>query len=699
MGSQPILGAHSKELQASLYPQPLKPRQIRLLSFSFFESDFLHCSVDFVAEPSPAKEVVYDALSYVWGNQRSDLQPIRCNGQNLFVTKNLRDALGAVWSSNPHVLIWADALCINQSDDEEKSEQVARMHHVYSDAACVRVWLGDMSRAVTKMLPHLTEYDTMEIKDSVGNQPYLGWGCHCIDHKGRRWELCLSRRPNSLDSESSVSRMWSDVLHGLNDILSREWFERAWTMQEAILARRAVLHIGAQTMDWDDFRRRISKSDGSGLQIRNYLVHEVFAAHEAIQKREYSLSQFLLLSWPRKAYDPRDKVFSLLGLLPDQLFKVDYSRSTRDVYIAATRACISVDKNLRVLSAAGLTKKQAMGLSENEVKCSHAEYCPADEAKCDCESCDCEPSEIEDKSLLCGLPSWVPDWRAAGCRESIDQTDWYMTVRKDGSLHVGEAVTVQPQDDLSRCLLLRGSVLGQFRASTPFKDNSPGAQNGKPDMKSVVGTFVEFPSCTRKALSGTAAPGGMANPTTKVIDQLSHLSQFSLAVQQHDQNECGCSEQNLQLPLECRPILSVVGGSLPTYCTDGDWLCILDGAAAPSILRLQMSNQALLSQDEKSLQQCQYQESRAFIFVGSMKNDFYGGQDDYLDLFEARNNRLGTYVDHSGRARVENKSRVVKELREATARGEQDAYMQKRNKVIMKQFRTVQHVDGMFHLH
>lgn len=699
MGSQPVLGAHSKELQASLYAQPLKSRQIRLLSFSFFESDFLHCSLNIVAEPFPAKEVAYAALSYIWGNKRSDLQTIRCNGQNLYITKNLRAALGAVWSSKPYALIWADALCINQFNDEEKSEQVAGMNHVYSDAACVHVWLGDMSRAVAKMLPHLREYDTMEIKDTVRGERYRGWGCHCIDHKGRRWELRPGRRPNSLDSKSPVSRMWFDVLHGLNDILSREWFERAWTMQEAILARHAVLHIGAQTLDWDDFRRRVSKSDGSGLQIRNYLVHGVFAAHKAIQKRECSLSQFLILSWPRKAYDPHDKVFSLFGLLPDQPFKVDYSRSTRDVYIAATRACINVDKNLRVLSAAGLTEREVMGLSKREVKCSHAENYPADEAKCDCESCDCEPSEIEDKSLLCKLPSWVPDWRAAGCRESIDQMDWYMTVRKVASLHVGEAMTVQPEDDSSRCLLLHGSVLGQFRASTPFKDDSLGARKRKRKMESAVGTFVEFPSCTRRTRSENASPRSIANPITTVIDQLSHLSQFSLAVQQHDQNKCGCTEKDLQLPLECRPILSVSGGSLPTYCTDGDWLCILDGAAAPSILRLQTSNQAPISHDEKLLQRCQYQESTALIFVGNMKNDFYGGQDDYLDLFEARNSRLATYIDHLGHARVENKSRVVKELHESFSRGEQDAYMKKRNTVIRKQFRVVQHVDGMFHLH
>jgi hypothetical protein len=39
-------------------------------------------------------------------------------------------------------LVWIDALCINQSDDEEKTEQVRRMGEVYAQAKQVIVYLG-----------------------------------------------------------------------------------------------------------------------------------------------------------------------------------------------------------------------------------------------------------------------------------------------------------------------------------------------------------------------------------------------------------------------------------------------------------------------------------------------------------------------------------------------------------------------------
>lgn len=40
------------------------------------------------------------------------------------------------------LLIWADALCINQDDEEEKGKQVQSMRLIYQSATEVSVWLG-----------------------------------------------------------------------------------------------------------------------------------------------------------------------------------------------------------------------------------------------------------------------------------------------------------------------------------------------------------------------------------------------------------------------------------------------------------------------------------------------------------------------------------------------------------------------------
>ncbi|KAH8592588.1 heterokaryon incompatibility protein-domain-containing protein, partial [Bisporella sp. PMI_857] len=83
----------------------------------------------------------YDAISYCWG-ELSPVAEIICNGRSLNITQNLHDAL-LVFRSQTHVVsVWADAICINQSDGEEKAQQIPFMWRIYQDARTVRVWLG-----------------------------------------------------------------------------------------------------------------------------------------------------------------------------------------------------------------------------------------------------------------------------------------------------------------------------------------------------------------------------------------------------------------------------------------------------------------------------------------------------------------------------------------------------------------------------
>jgi hypothetical protein len=58
------------------------------------------------------------------------------------VTASLRDALVRLRLKNGVRVVWADALCIDQSGDEEKSSQVRRMNSIFYRARCVVIWLG-----------------------------------------------------------------------------------------------------------------------------------------------------------------------------------------------------------------------------------------------------------------------------------------------------------------------------------------------------------------------------------------------------------------------------------------------------------------------------------------------------------------------------------------------------------------------------
>ena len=86
---------------------------------------------------------LYTALSYYWGTTaRSSL--IEIDGYGLPITANLE---GALWRlrDKGEVVLWVDALCINQDDDCEKNQQVLHMSHIYSTAKKVVCWVGDSS--------------------------------------------------------------------------------------------------------------------------------------------------------------------------------------------------------------------------------------------------------------------------------------------------------------------------------------------------------------------------------------------------------------------------------------------------------------------------------------------------------------------------------------------------------------------------
>ncbi|KAF2193115.1 hypothetical protein K469DRAFT_552171, partial [Zopfia rhizophila CBS 207.26] len=92
----------------------------------------------------PVKSVAgkYDTLSYVWGDPNS-VEEVECNGVLISVTSNLADALRRVRNVEGSNLLWADAICINQQDIEEKSHQVAAMREIYQFSKQTLVWLGD----------------------------------------------------------------------------------------------------------------------------------------------------------------------------------------------------------------------------------------------------------------------------------------------------------------------------------------------------------------------------------------------------------------------------------------------------------------------------------------------------------------------------------------------------------------------------
>lgn len=89
----------------------------------------------------------YFALSYTWGDQK-DFRIVLINGQSFRVGHNLFCALRHLRNMkgpDSKIPFWIDAICINQSNLYERSQQVSFMREIYSNAYKVLVWLSTPS--------------------------------------------------------------------------------------------------------------------------------------------------------------------------------------------------------------------------------------------------------------------------------------------------------------------------------------------------------------------------------------------------------------------------------------------------------------------------------------------------------------------------------------------------------------------------
>jgi hypothetical protein len=116
-----------------------------------------------LVDPGP-----YIALSYRWGDRNnSHLLEISPGPGTprlaVNITDNLDSALRVLWkrkkNDEKYLRIWVDAICINQSDTFERSQQVQVMRQIYSKATSVVAWVDPFDRNVfLKNRDHLSDF-------------------------------------------------------------------------------------------------------------------------------------------------------------------------------------------------------------------------------------------------------------------------------------------------------------------------------------------------------------------------------------------------------------------------------------------------------------------------------------------------------------------------------------------------------------
>ncbi|KAK0619478.1 heterokaryon incompatibility protein-domain-containing protein [Immersiella caudata] len=303
-------------------PLDLHGRQIRILRLLPATSlnDPIHCAL-YTAYLHDRPN--YEALSYAWGDP-AVRQEIFVNGRATKVTVNLVAALRRLRRRRCDRHLWADALCINQADTTEKSHQVNLMKEIYSSTTRALLWLGDFARPRSNpSSAAMTSKDVGLAFDFLKRLAADG----CSDLDENLAELTLA-------------------IDGLDRLVNLPWWKRIWTVQEAVLPKQAVIVCGTKQLPLSTLLAAGLNSKMNNIVVDDCIyINDFWNVSSPIRYLRNSsgapgLAAFALSTFrDRKASDPRDNVFALLGL--GSSIVADYSLPSEQVFVRCVRTLIA----------------------------------------------------------------------------------------------------------------------------------------------------------------------------------------------------------------------------------------------------------------------------------------------------------------------------------------------------------------------
>ncbi|KAF2802364.1 uncharacterized protein BDZ99DRAFT_401670, partial [Mytilinidion resinicola] len=269
------------------------------------------------------------------------------------ISPNLEEALRSLRSETTPRAIWTDAICIDQSNIQERGHQIGLMQNIHSFASNVVIWLGPATPATATGIDILSFLAGSDGFDGKCSWEHLSPALLC---------------------------------DGLNDVMGRPYFRRMWVVQEAALAGKIDMRIGDYSVPWQRgqaarrflFRLKFAeispKWEHAGLHevdMRPLIEVLEMNVRQDYRERGHVLRPGLLdiahHIRHRVASDRRDKIFALLGLSPDGFDihgLVDYTMSTEEVFRAfhglVEKECFPEMEDLDMDEEVGLDPDRAL---------------------------------------------------------------------------------------------------------------------------------------------------------------------------------------------------------------------------------------------------------------------------------------------------------------------------------------------------
>jgi hypothetical protein len=341
----------------------------------------------------------YVALSYTWGDPlvhpyvaKKPSRTIWIDTKPFLVTPNLYDALN-YWRGwklelgTAKTLLWVDAICINQDDLIERNHQVGLMGQIYSKAALVISWVGTPGEDASIAFELISRLNPI-VKLWRSEKP----------------KFTYVHNSDKLFERAGVTKVRPREWMALISFFERQYFSRAWIVQEIVLAKRALLMLGHYFIDWTELTnlsqmmvnckwipilQLYAGSSMSAENLRLTLGTPAVYAHIRFLCKQYGPNERDQLHSPTtrsdarafhvllelllyetqlfQATDPRDNIYAILSIVSHafgatyptiDLLCPDYHFPVRKVFVNVTRELVTKTGSISVLSLVDHDSKQ-----------------------------------------------------------------------------------------------------------------------------------------------------------------------------------------------------------------------------------------------------------------------------------------------------------------------------------------------------
>jgi hypothetical protein len=301
-------------------------RSVRLLHLRGQDSrGLVQCSLEIVSiDETPT----YTAISHCWG-ERQLTHSLSCEGRCLPITTDLNSLFTKVLIRADLIkTLWVDAICIDQGNPTEKASQVLLMKHIFSRASLTIVYLGAPEKP--EHIPSLFD---------LGNR---------ITEMRKVVPLGTRITPDEFEARG-LPPIEDIAWLALARFFCNAWFDRAWVVQEYVLADNLLFLYGEHWKPSDYYvpinEALIPSKIGYYLeepmrlllkrQQENFFSNEkadrwmgistklgMMESLRQLRKKKadyqsWTLRNLLNRTFTTKATDPRDYIFGALGIMPE----------------------------------------------------------------------------------------------------------------------------------------------------------------------------------------------------------------------------------------------------------------------------------------------------------------------------------------------------------------------------------------------